>query len=114
MSKRPLPITVIAWIFVAVGAIGFVYHIRGLNAQRPWEEAILPALVGVVAIVCGIYMLRGSNWARWLALVWLAFHVALSIGAVPKLVIHALFLAVFAYFLLRPQASRYFRPAPTP
>ena len=31
-----------------------------------------------LAIVCGVFLLRGHNWARWLALAWIAFHVVLS------------------------------------
>ena len=26
-------------------------------------------------IVAGVFMLYGHNWARWLLVVWLAFHV---------------------------------------
>ena len=56
------------------------------------------------------FLLRGHNWARWLALAWIAFHVVLSaFHAIPELVIHAVFCAVFAWVLFRPEAARYFR-----
>ena len=60
-------------------------------------------------------MLRGCNWARWLALAWIAFHVVLSaFHSLPEFALHAVLCAVFAYFLLRPDAALYFRPVPAP
>jgi len=57
-----------------------------------------------------VYMLLGRNWARWLGLAWIAFHVIISaFHSAQELVIHGLLLALFAYFLLRPSASAYFR-----
>jgi hypothetical protein len=58
-------------------------------------------------------MMRGQNWARWLAVAWMAFHVILSaFHAVRELAIHSLFLAVIAWILFRPEGARYFRGAP--
>ena len=55
-------------------------------------------------------MLRGRNWARWLVMVWIAFHVVVSgFHSFPELAVHALLFVVFAYVLLRPQATEYFR-----
>ncbi len=37
-------------------------------------------------------MLRGSNWARWLALAWIAFHVFLSfLHSWQQVLVHCLF-----------------------
>jgi hypothetical protein len=59
-----------------------------------------------------VFMLRGCNWARWLLLVWIAYHVILSaFHSLSELVMHSLLFALVAYFLLRPQASAYFRGA---
>jgi hypothetical protein len=56
-------------------------------------------------------MLRGHNWARWLALAWMAFHVVLGALTSPsQLLVHAFLLVVFGYFLLRRSASNYFFP----
>ena len=55
-------------------------------------------------------MLRGRNWARWLLLIWIAYHVILSgVHSLSQLVVHGLLFAVVAYFLFRPRASAYFR-----
>lgn len=57
-------------------------------------------------------MLRGHNWARWLLVTWIAYHVILSaFHAWSELAMHALLLAVVAYFLFRSRASAYFRRA---
>jgi hypothetical protein len=61
-----------------------------------------------------VYLLRGANWARWLALVWIAYHVIISgFHSLHELVIHSLLFAVFAYFLFRGPESRYFHAART-
>ena len=55
-------------------------------------------------------MLRGFNWARWLLVVWIAYHVILSAFHSPfEAAVHGLLFVIVAYFLFRPQASAYFR-----
>ncbi len=55
-------------------------------------------------------MLRGHNWARWLAIAWMGFHVGLSaFHAFHELAIHSLFFAAITWLLFRPAAARYFR-----
>ena len=111
MKKRPLSITIISWLFVAAGVIGLAYHATEFTAQRPFEyDFVWVCFVRLFAILCGVFMLRGSNLARWLLLVWIAFHVVLSaFHSLTELVVHSLLLAVIGYFLFRPQASAYFR-----
>ena len=114
MNKRPLSITIIGWLFIAAGAVGFVFHAGDFKVHGPFQyDLVWVCLVRLLAIVCGIFILRpGNNWARWLLLVWIAYHVTLStFHSLSEVLIHSLLLAVVAYFLLRPQASRYFRPA---
>ena len=111
MKKRPLSITIISWLFVAPGVIGLAYHATEFKAQRPFEyDVVWVCFVRLLAVLSGALMLRGSNWARWLLLVWMAYHVVLSVFHSPfELVIHSLLFAAVAYFLFRPQASAYFR-----
>ena len=57
-------------------------------------------------------MLRGHNWARWLAMAWIGFHVVVSgFDSFPAFAFHGVMFAVFAYFLFRKQAAEYFRSA---
>ena len=110
-NKRPLAVTIIACVYIAVGTIGFVYHFTEFRARDAFQyDAVWIELVRLLAIIAGAFMLRGHNWARWLALAWIAFHVIIgALHSLPQFAIHCLFCAVIAFFLFRPDAARYFR-----
>ncbi|MGH9907457.1 MAG: hypothetical protein ACRD8U_17950, partial [Pyrinomonadaceae bacterium] len=112
-KKRPLSVTVISCLFIVAGAIGFTYHLTEFKAQGKFDyEVALIFLVRLLAVIAGLFMLRGSNWARWLLLAWIVDHVILSsFHSLSELVLHSLLLVVVAYFLFRPRASAYFRAA---
>lgn len=95
--------------------LGLAYHLTEFKRLQPFQYDVLwVCVVRVVAIISGIFMLRGANWARWLALVWIVYHVILSaFHSLHQVVVHGLLLAVFAYFLCRQEASDYFRHAGT-
>jgi hypothetical protein len=108
--KRPFGVTFLGWLFIAVGSIGIAYHLKGAPFDL-WT--VLIAAVRLIAIIGGVFLLKGRNWARWLLLAWLAFHV--FVGALHSLsnsVAHFVLLAAVAYFLLRSPESKYFRPTP--
>jgi len=106
-------VIVIACLYVATGAIGLARHLIEFKPQHPFQyDIIWISLVSLIAIVCGVYMLRRSNWARWLALAWIAFHVVLSaFHSRFELAVHGLLCAAVAYFLFRPRATQYFHAA---
>jgi hypothetical protein len=110
MNKRPLPVTVLSLLLVAAGAVGLVYHLNEINRQHPFQnDFLLIELVRLIAVIGGAYMLRGSNWARWVAMAWIGFHVVVSaFHSLPEFMFHGVLLAVFAYFLFRRQATEYF------
>jgi len=113
MNKRPIPVTIIAWVYIATGAVGLVYHFRDLNAGSVFRyDALGIELVRMTAVVCGAFMLRGHDWARWVALAWIGFHVIVSaFHTLPELAMHCLFFAVIAWILFRRDAARYFQAA---
>ena len=113
-NRRPRSVTVVAWLYIAVGVIGAVGHGYEFLARNAFHSDVLwIELPEFVAILSGVFILRRQNWARWVALAWMAFHVILSaFHAFPELAIHCLFCAVIAWFLFRPAAARYFRAAP--
>lgn len=74
--KRPVPVWILSCLDIAVGAVGFVYSFSELIAHQ--DNIVWIELTELLAIVSGAFMLRRHNWARWLALVWMAFHVAIS------------------------------------
>ena len=76
-NKRPISVTIVACVYLAVGTLAFVYHFRELLSRQP--DSVGMELTEFLAVVCGVFMLRGHNWARWLALAWIAFHVILSV-----------------------------------
>jgi hypothetical protein len=106
--NRPRAVTILAWIYIAVGVVSFVYGapLHGVHADDLLAESV--RLSGIVA---GAFMLRGENWARWLAIAWIAFHIALSaFHELRELAVHAAFGIAIAVVLFRPNAKRYFRP----
>jgi hypothetical protein len=106
--RRPIAVTILACLYIAIGALGVVGHFReSLASPRGgvWIE-----LLELVALVSGIFLLLGRNWARWLTLAWIAFHVILSFwDPLLRLVVHCAFLVLIAWVLLHPSAARYFR-----
>jgi len=110
MKKRPLTVLIVSCLFVAAGALGLVHHLADLKISKPVEsELVWISVVNLLAIVSGIFMLLGRNWARWLALAWLAFHVAISfLHSTQQVVFHAVLLVLIAYFLYRPEVRAYF------
>jgi hypothetical protein len=113
MKNRPPSVTVISCLFIAAGVVGLAYHAGEFTTRPPIEYALV-CFLRLLAILSGAFMLRGHNWARWLLLAWIAYHVVLSaFHSLSGLVTHGLLFAVVAYFLSRPRVSAYFRGART-
>ena len=109
--KRPLAITIIGWLFIIAGIIGFVYHLSELNLESPFaNDAIWILLIRILAIAGGVLTLRGHNVGRWLLVTWLVYHVALSyFHSVSELAMHAIITVAIAYFLFRREARAFFK-----
>jgi hypothetical protein len=100
MSPRPISITIISWLFIAVGVISIgadLLPLIGINISTGpsdfqtlgFFELSLMIFVRLLALVCGVFMLYGFNWARWLLIAWMGFHIVISIMDSPvKLIIH--------------------------
>jgi hypothetical protein len=106
-------VTVISCLIAAAGALGLAYHLTELNLQHPLQnDVVWVSLVRVVAIVSGVYMFRGRNWARWLAMAWIGFHVVIGgFHSRQQMAMHSLLFVVFAYVLFRRPAQGYFGTA---
>jgi hypothetical protein len=112
MSRRPLSLTIIGWLFVGIGLTGFGRHGWDVVTGRvPFDGDALWALgSGLVALAGGALLLRDMNWARWVVVAWLVFHVCLSLLHEPlRLAIHAALLVVIGALLFRPANSRWLR-----
>ncbi len=110
-SRRPLSITILAWVYIGVGTMGFVYHFREFLARTVFHyDAVWIEALELVAILCGVFLLRGRNWARWVALGWIALHVIVSaFHPFREFAMHFLICAAIAWILFRAEAARYFR-----
>jgi hypothetical protein len=115
MNKRPFPVTIIGCLLVVTGVAGFAYHLNEVEPQHALQGGnVWVFVLELVVIICGVFVLRGNNWARWLALAWITFHVVFSFfDSLGKGVFHILILLLFAYALFRPEANTYFRPRET-
>jgi len=109
--KRPLPVTIIGCLFIVAGLVGLVYHL----SETPLDHRIvLISIVRIIAIVGGVFLLLGHNWARWLMLAWLGFHVVVSaFHSVSEFMPHVVQLMVVGYILLGPPTSKFFQSAPS-
>ena len=109
--KRPLPVTILGCLFIVAGLAGVVYHLSESPLDR-W--IVLISIVRIIAVGGGVFLLMGHNWARWLILAWLAFHVVVSaFHSLSESIAHVVLLIVVGYCLLRPPASKYFQSAPS-
>ncbi|MCL5263575.1 MAG: hypothetical protein M1568_04850 [Acidobacteria bacterium] len=106
-NPRPLPVWVVACLYLLVGCVAFVSHFHDLG--KPDGGWVI--LTESLAIVTGVFLLLRQNWARWLAVAWMAFHVAISYGDIGKLIVHSCFLVLIVWLLFRESSRRYFRGA---
>jgi hypothetical protein len=112
MKRPPLPVIVIAALITLSGAFGLFGDYLNLRAGSTGRnEMLLVIFVHLLGVAAGVFMLLGRNWARWLAVAWMAFHVVISIGhPLRELVVHAVLLGLFAYGLFRADAKAFFQP----
>ncbi|RYG71068.1 hypothetical protein EON80_05915 [bacterium] len=122
MEKRPLSVSVIAWILLVTSLLSLAAAVFSLNepgtralmARTPLPIPLQHALTfGGLAldIVAALFMLRGANWARLLYIVGggLCVLLTFAVSPVKALVFPAIIMvAVFVFFLTRPRVSAYF------
>jgi hypothetical protein len=121
MSPRPTSITVIAWLLVALAAISLTTLLFGPDVRSVMEKSpVSPAQYALtylgllVTLVCGIAMLKGRNWGRWLYVVWGAVGLLVGIVISPMkqaMIPGAVIFLIITFFLFRPKANRYFSNA---
>lgn len=110
MRPRPVTVTLTGWLFIAAGAVGLLYHAGDVRADTAVPlEVVWVLLLRLLALGIGVGLLRGARAARWLAVLWLAYHVGLSLfHDAGELVTHAVLLALVAYLLFRHDADAFF------
>ena len=110
MSKRPILLILVSLLFIVVGIGSLsagVWPIIPTRAVR--LDSVIVTVSGLTAILSGVFMLRGTNWARWLCIAWLGFHLVVSFWHnTAELAVHTLFLAVIAFILFWTSAAGWF------
>jgi hypothetical protein len=109
-GKRPVFVTLLAIVYMAISAIGFVYHFPRFHGQPRFQgKDVWIELTEATAFLSGIFLWQGRNWARWLALAWIVFHVVLSaFHTFRELIVHCVICGVIAWILFMPPGTRYF------
>jgi hypothetical protein len=111
MKKRPIAVILVSVLFVLTGCMGIAYHAKEFfDPTYTPIQLVLVLFVRVLAVLCGVFLFYGFNWARWLAIVWLLYHVVLSaFHSTSELVMHIVFLALVSVLLFIPVSNRFFQ-----
>ena len=108
MSKPPIPVLIVAILYLLVGGAGFVHHFPELTAGH--GDAVGMEVTELLAVVAAVGLLLRKNWGRWLAMAWIVFHVGLSLfHPLRELLIHAALCVLIAWLLFRPATERWFK-----
>ena len=108
--KRPISVTLISILFIASGIAGIVYHASEWKTMGMQRETIWAFAVRLLAIAGGIFALRGSNIARWVLVIWILYHVALSFfHSGMELITHTAVALVVLLALFNAKANLYFK-----
>lgn len=122
MQKRPVSITIIAWILIVLGGISVIsttmmsnnpivldaMHRSPLPIPLQWAMTYAGVLV---MIVSGIGFLKGRNWSRYLYLIWSIVGFAIGFATSPMktaMIPGFVFFLVVAAILFLPKSSAYF------
>jgi uncharacterized membrane protein len=109
-ARPPVAVLVVAAAYLAVGIGGFVAHFHDLLTTP--SEGVWIELTEFVAVVAAVFLLRRQNWARWLSVAWITFHVVLSaFGSIRELSMHAALTVLIVWLLFRQATAHWFQPA---
>jgi len=122
MKQRPISITIIAWLLIAISILNVITITVSLNNPKVQElmaESPLPIPVQyamtyislAATLVSGIAILKGQNWGRWLYVIWSAigFIITLATSPMKAMVIPGIVVfLIVVFFLFRSNANAYF------
>ena len=112
IKKRPIGVIVVAVLLVLGGAAGLIGDFMNSHSlSGNYLESVWIAAVNVLGIAAAVFLFRGENWARWLAVAWMAFHVAISfLNAWRQAVMHGVILMLIVLVLFQREAREFFGP----
>ncbi|ABB09883.1 hypothetical protein Bcep18194_A6289 [Burkholderia lata] len=123
--KRPISLTILAWIIIVTNAITCIYTpftIGMPTTQALLSQYLLPVwatlgisvILEVVNVVVGIAILKGREWSRKTYIATAVFSFAFSFINMPAsmyavLIPGVLLFALFVYLMFRRPATAYFQ-----
>ena len=120
MRKRPISITVIAWLLIVIGGILLIKNvcilseIKGMMNRSPIYilRLIFSYVIISFALISGIGILTRQNWARFLYLIcWIINFIIFMIYSKPittVVIVGIILFLITIYFLFNPKANEYF------
>jgi hypothetical protein len=111
VTERPRPVIVVAWLPIVAGLVGIgLQTVALIRRMPPGVDAIYVLLLCFAAIACGVCLLRGQSWARWLAVAWFAIHVLVgALHSWQSAMVHGVLLAICTYALFCREATTWFQ-----
>ena len=109
MKNRPIPVILVAILFILAGSAGFIYHFKEVFEPHAGQVELAWVLfLRILAVACGILLLFRIGWARWLAIGWLAYHVIIgALNSISEMVAHIVLLIMVTILLFLPASSAY-------
>ena len=106
--RRSSAVIFLSWLYIAAGVVGLIYHAMNWSPDEPVADQAWVLALRVLAVVGGLFTLRGAIWSRWLLVAWIAYHVFLIIGlSNSQLAVHAVMFLLTALVLIpRPRNTR--------
>jgi hypothetical protein len=117
----PISVVIVATLLLFSGAIGThnaIDHLSRFGSMNPFDtsefigvENILYFCWPAILVICGVFMLVGANWARWLYIaggIILLGLTFVSSGMIPPFLMLVTY-ALTAFFLVRAPAAAYFK-----
>lgn len=106
-NRIPVSVMIIAVLYLVVGTLGFISHFHTLLAWQ--KDSVWVETTELLAVIIAVFLLRRQNWARWLAVAWIALHVVLSaFNSYVQAAVHAAFMVLIIWALFQPAARLYF------
>jgi len=111
MERRPITVVIVGMLFILAGCFGIAAHVKDFSQPGlKLGELIWVFIVRLLAIICGILLFLRVDWARWLAVIWLLYHVIIgALHSSSEMIMHIVLLIVVAILLFVPVSSAYFR-----
>lgn len=109
--NRPLAIVIVSALFILTGILGIATHTNDFNnPDIKLVELLWTLLVRILAIVCGVLLLYKIKWARWLAIVWLVYHIVIgAFNSTKEVISHTVILVIVCVLLFLPTSVDYFK-----